>query len=321
MSVDYSTQDFQRSRAVIDAAARQTDNVRVRQIGDTTIMTEHRDPYSFYWQLDQVRRKEAETPRPPRQPPLTDYVRKSFRRPAVLSPDSHDSGVNLESQYSRPLKEEVRQLPAGWEKHEDPSGFSYYWHVDSGTIQREPPPIIEEHAFKQITTKTAGGEPRRRDERRLHRGGFAEARAFAVRSLGWTEIAEDDLTADRSSRAVNRAIIELSNGSRPDVPKWGNGKELIMELNDNELLLVDPESLQNVHSEKIQQIRVWGVGRDNGRDFAYVARDPKSRRFLCHVFPLRHSRPGDRQHPAGHLQAVDAPTTTPIVYARFRSDE
>lgn len=41
MSVDYSTQDFQRSRAVIDAASKQ-DNVRVKKIGDTTIISEHR---------------------------------------------------------------------------------------------------------------------------------------------------------------------------------------------------------------------------------------------------------------------------------------
>lgn len=61
----------------------------------------------------------------------------------MISPDSHDSGVIMnENQYSRPLKEEP-QLPSGWEKHQDPSGFSYYWHVDSGTIQRNPPKITQ----------------------------------------------------------------------------------------------------------------------------------------------------------------------------------
>ena len=80
--VDYSAQDFRRSRAIIDEAARRPhppptesngyrDNVRVRQIGDTTIITEHRDPYSFYWQLDQLKRVEEEKPK--RLPP-TDYV-------------------------------------------------------------------------------------------------------------------------------------------------------------------------------------------------------------------------------------------------------
>lgn len=59
MAVDYSSKDFRQSLAAIDAASRDgsariSENVRVRQQGDTTIMTEHRDPYSFYWQLDQV---------------------------------------------------------------------------------------------------------------------------------------------------------------------------------------------------------------------------------------------------------------------------
>lgn len=52
MAVDYSSADFRQSLATIDAASR--DGVRVRHQGDTTIVTEHRDPYSFYWQLDQV---------------------------------------------------------------------------------------------------------------------------------------------------------------------------------------------------------------------------------------------------------------------------
>ncbi|RCN35709.1 phosphotyrosine interaction domain protein [Ancylostoma caninum] len=91
---------------------------------------------------------------------------------------------------------------------------------------------------------------------------------FAVRSLGWTEIAEEDLTAERSSRAVNRAIVDLSTGRNDvmdNVSKWGDGRELIMELDDNELTLIDPDTMTVVHSEKIPQIRVWGVGRDNGR--------------------------------------------------------
>lgn len=61
MSVDYSTHDFHESRAVIDAAARE--NVRVRRHGDTTVITEYRDPYSFYWQLDQARSRGKETPK------------------------------------------------------------------------------------------------------------------------------------------------------------------------------------------------------------------------------------------------------------------
>ncbi|KAL6728459.1 hypothetical protein Aduo_010231 [Ancylostoma duodenale] len=145
-------------------------------------------------------------------------------------------------------------------------------------------PVIEEHAFKQTTTKRRIENDQESDGEEY---GYRKPIRFAVRSLGWTEIAEEDLTAERSSRAVNRAIVDLSTGRNDvmdNVSKWGDGRELIMELDDNELTLIDPDTMTVVHSEKIPQIRVWGVGRDNGRDFAYVARDRNSRRFMCHVF-------------------------------------
>ena len=48
---------------------------------------------------------------------------------------------------------------------------------------------------------------------------------FSVRSLGWVEIAEEDLTPERSSKAVNRCIVDLSLG-RHDlldvVGRWGD---------------------------------------------------------------------------------------------------
>lgn len=43
------------------------------------------------------------------------------------------------------------------------------------------------------------------------------------------------------------------------------GRELIMELDDHDLRLIDPDSLAVLHTQPIHQIRVWGVGRDNGR--------------------------------------------------------
>lgn len=38
-----------------------------------------------------------------------------------------------------------------------------------------------------------------------------------------------------------------------------------MELDDRDLRLLDPDSGALLHSQPIHQIRVWGVGRDNGR--------------------------------------------------------
>ena len=48
---------------------------------------------------------------------------------------------------------------------------------------------------------------------------------FAVRSLGWVDISEIDLTPERSSKAVNRCIVELSfgkNGLIDNVGRWGD---------------------------------------------------------------------------------------------------
>ncbi|RXG59753.1 Protein Fe65-like protein [Armadillidium vulgare] len=92
---------------------------------------------------------------------------------------------------------------------------------------------------------------------------------FAVRSLGWVEIAEEDLTPERSSKAVNRCIVDLSVGGRRDVldvvGRWGDGKDLFMDLDEGSLKLVDPENLTLLNTQPIHTIRVWGVGRDNGR--------------------------------------------------------
>ena len=45
-----------------------------------------------------------------------------------------------------------KQLPPGWEKHSDEGG-DYYWHVKSGTIQRERP---------LVTSSTQDEEARKR---------------------------------------------------------------------------------------------------------------------------------------------------------------
>lgn len=119
---------------------------------------------------------------------------------------------------------------------------------------------------------------------------------FAVRSLGWVEIAEEDLTPERSSKAVNKCIVDLSLG-RNDlldvVGRWGDvslklichipqnnsmkhmltlfvfksvqGKDLFMDLDEGALKLIDPENLTILNTQPIHTIRVWGVGRDNGR--------------------------------------------------------
>ncbi|GJQ83101.1 hypothetical protein Trydic_g20112 [Trypoxylus dichotomus] len=218
-------------------------------------------------------------------------------------------------------------LPPGWEKHEDNDG-PYYWHIKSGTIQREVPTLPNVEKFDKSETKnnhcketeslvakfetgiintvtrsnTSSAldmefeDRKKKDELALKRRSYP-ARAepeskerpirFAVRSLGWVEIAEDDLTPERSSKAVNKCIVDLSLG-RNDlldvVGRWGDGKDLFMDLDEGALKLIDPENLTVLNTQPIHTIRVWGVGRDNGRDFAYVARDRSTRKHMCHVF-------------------------------------
>lgn len=212
-------------------------------------------------------------------------------------------------------------LPPGWEKHEDNDG-PYYWHIKSGTIQRDLPPLEFEKeksdsklSFKEsdfitsfdtsmtVTRSSTSSaldleadDRKRKEELAIKRRSFPSKPdqeikerpiRFAVRSLGWVEIAEEDLTPERSSKAVNKCIVDLSLGKNDlldVVGRWGDGKDLFMDLDEGALKLFDPENLTVLNTQPIHTIRVWGVGRDNGRDFAYVARDRTTRKHMCHVF-------------------------------------
>ncbi|XP_064610225.1 protein Fe65 homolog isoform X6 [Liolophura sinensis] len=233
--------------------------------------------------------------------------------------------------------EEAEALPPGWEKHQDEQG-AYFWHIKSGTIQREPPQptsgashpkdtkrsissnsdestlsvtssppssptsvlsATEEHltqfeghalkyvasSLKNLTSSNTNSAPEPTEK--VEEAPGEKPIRFAVRSLGWVRIDEDDLTPERSSKAVNKCIVDLSLG-RNDindvVGRWGDGKDLFMDLDTSSLRLVDPQDCTLLNSQPIHSIRVWGVGRDNGRDFAYVARDKSTRKHMCHVF-------------------------------------
>lgn len=72
----------------------------------------------------------------------------------VASDDEYD---NKNSSDSIEDKDANTDLPFGWEKHEDNDG-PYYWHIKSGTIQREPPLFPKEsgtlhgNEIKPLTT-------------------------------------------------------------------------------------------------------------------------------------------------------------------------
>ncbi|XP_077157880.1 amyloid beta precursor protein binding family B member 2 isoform X10 [Paroedura picta] len=216
-------------------------------------------------------------------------------------------------------------LPPGWKKINDIAGI-YYWHIPTGTTQWErpvsipadlqgsrkgslcsitpsPSPETEDlHAatvnpdpslkeFEGATLRYASlklrNAPECDDDDSCSINSDPEAKCFAVRSLGWVEMAEEDLAPGKSSVAVNNCIRQLSyckNDIRDTVGIWGEGKDMYLILENDMLNLVDPMDRSILHSQPIVSIRVWGVGRDNGRDFAYVARDKDTRILKCHVF-------------------------------------
>lgn len=113
------------------------------------------------------------------------------------------------------------------------------------------------------------------------------SKCFAVRSLGWVEMTEEELAPGRSSVAVNNCIRQLSyhkQNLQDPVGGWGESRDMLLILENDTLNLVDPNEHALLHSQPIVSIRVWGVGRDNGRDFAYVARDKMTQLLKCHVF-------------------------------------
>uniref|UniRef100_A0A6Q2WT34 PID domain-containing protein n=1 Tax=Esox lucius TaxID=8010 RepID=A0A6Q2WT34_ESOLU len=110
---------------------------------------------------------------------------------------------------------------------------------------------------------------------------------FAVRSLGWVEISEEEMAPGKSSVAVNNCIRQLSyhkHNLHDTAGIWGEGKDMLLVLENETLNLMDPLGQTLLHTQPIVSIRVWGVGRDNGRDFAYVARDKLTHVLKCHVF-------------------------------------
>ncbi|XP_029457772.1 amyloid-beta A4 precursor protein-binding family B member 1 isoform X2 [Rhinatrema bivittatum] len=114
-----------------------------------------------------------------------------------------------------------------------------------------------------------------------------ESKCFSVRLLGWVEMTEEELAPGKSSVAVNNCIRQLSfhkQNQQDPAKDWGEGKNMLLVLENDTLNLLDPLEQTLLHSQPIVSIRVWGVGRDNGRDFAYVARDKLTQLLKCHVF-------------------------------------
>ncbi|XP_041948231.1 amyloid-beta A4 precursor protein-binding family B member 3 isoform X1 [Alosa alosa] len=202
-------------------------------------------------------------------------------------------------------------LPPGWRTIRDSTG-TYYWHVPTGTTQWQHPSYSaedEQNTINGITAsnlKSIGAVEQNESSSRQNPGGPSndreswqeeyfyanmdpDSKCFAVRSLGWVEIPEEELTPGKSSLAVNNCIQQLSHSKvegRDAVGAWGEGQDMMMVLKKDTLSLMDPVDHSLIHCQPIINIRVWGVGCNNGRDrdFAFVANDKDTCMLKCHVF-------------------------------------
>ncbi|KAF1541005.1 Amyloid-beta A4 precursor protein-binding family B member 3, partial [Eudyptes schlegeli] len=196
-------------------------------------------------------------------------------------------------------------LPPGWRKIRDSLG-TYYWHVPTGTTQWQHPAHTtgpgghpeddgEEtlqgvHSAKDRPIPSPMASLSRRTSLPWHGDDFQHSaepgsKCFAVRSLGWVEIPEEDLAPGKSSIAVNNCIQQLSNSKgQGSAENRGEGQDLVMILKKDTMSLVDPLDHSLIHRQPILNIRVWGVGCNNGRDFAFVASDKDTCVLKCHVF-------------------------------------
>ncbi|KAA8594831.1 hypothetical protein FQN60_011966, partial [Etheostoma spectabile] len=155
----------------------------------------------------------------------------------------------------------------------DPECLSQHLEDEDKDLQAatvNPDPSLKE--FEGATLRYASLKLRNRptveEEESGNVNGDPATKCFAVRSLGWVEMAEEDLAPGKSSVAVNNCIRQLSyckNDIRDTVGIWGEGKDMYLVLENNMLNLVDPMDRSVLHSQPIASIRVWGVGRDNGR--------------------------------------------------------
>ncbi|XP_075947130.1 amyloid beta precursor protein binding family B member 2 isoform X2 [Anarhichas minor] len=186
---------------------------------------------------------------------------------------------------SQLLEDEDKKQP--WSDFGGKIDSEMWKDLQAATVNSDPSLKEFEGATLRYASLKLRNRPEVEEEQSSRANRDPETKCFAVRSLGWVEMAEDDLAPGKSSVAVNNCIRQLSyckNDIRDTVGIWGEGKDMYLVLENNMLNLIDPMDRSVLHSQPIASIRVWGVGRDNGRDFAYVARDKNTRILKCHVF-------------------------------------
>uniref|UniRef100_A0A1A7X4C5 Amyloid-beta A4 precursor protein-binding family B member 3 n=1 Tax=Iconisemion striatum TaxID=60296 RepID=A0A1A7X4C5_9TELE len=193
-------------------------------------------------------------------------------------------------------------LPSGWRTIKDSTG-TYYWHVPTGATQWQHPRLTgapKPHETQGFDSGSSSSVVSQLEDSRDEITASIETEGAADNRSLWHEdfsdhdpdsqVEEEDLSPGRSSLAVSNVIQQLSHSCIPEQRErsgaWGEGREMMLVLKKDTLTLMDPLGHTLLHRQPIVNIRVWGVGCNNGRDrdFAFVADDKDSCMLKCHVF-------------------------------------
>uniref|UniRef100_A0A2K6T7B8 Amyloid beta protein binding family B member 2 n=1 Tax=Saimiri boliviensis boliviensis TaxID=39432 RepID=A0A2K6T7B8_SAIBB len=210
------------------------------------------------------------------------------------SPSSPDETADIWSDHSFQTDPD---LPPGWKRINDIAG-TYYWHIPTGTTQWERPVSIpaDLQGSRKGSLSSVTPSPTPENEKQPW-SDFAVLNGGKINSDIWKDLHAATVNPDPSLKefegaTLRYASLKLRNAPHSDdddscsinSDPEAKGKDMYLILENDTLSLVDPMDRSVLHSQPIVSIRVWGVGRDNGRDFAYVARDKDTRILKCHVF-------------------------------------
>ena len=237
-----------------------------------------------------------------------DFCQGSKLLQSLSSSVSATDNLLNKNELSSPNSHKLEK-PSTWRKLTGDDG-SYYWNVDTGATQYDAPSEMQQlfsddEQFDSLDSSLADleGAAFRYASLHLSDDNFAShehdgvrsdcnassdvGRMFSVQSLGWLPLDHFSANPETSSSEVNACIQHLSSThSRitDGVGAWGEGKDLMLLIEDEDLKLLDPLSQTVLQVQPIKHIRVWGVGGNSPHEFAYVAKDKLTRQYKCHVF-------------------------------------
>ncbi|CAH3148912.1 unnamed protein product [Porites lobata] len=206
------------------------------------------------------------------KPPIKPYMEVDITEPP-LTPTflkkKHSLGGESDDQNG------PCELPEGWREVKGDDG-TYYWHVASGTTQWTLPQVATRPKKKTSEESKSPESPERQ-----------KVLSFPVHSMGWIELEENQVAPHNMSETIADCISTLAQ-KRKDLwntaETWGEGKDIRLLLEGEALKLVEPRTKVPLLVQPVSKMRVWGVGKEDQRDFAYVARDPSTGKHKCHMF-------------------------------------